>query len=145
MFPCCLCKCHRKKQNKSTKILWHSSPLHNRINAVIEPFLSLVSSSFFQQTVWSVRIVQTEYGSVFSRQTFHSTGGTFQCTFHLFLMAGPSGSGVRSPLPLALSSSEGSLDGEGKRLEVGVVLSLSTILRLPWILSLLWGQDVSWD
>lgn len=86
--------------------------------------------------------------SVFSGQTFHSTGGVSQCTFHLFLMAGPSGIGLTRPLPLAhwsvaaLSSSEGSPDGEGKRLEVEVVLSLSTILWLLRLPSLLWGQDV---
>lgn len=39
--------------------------------------------------------------SVFSGQTFLSTGGVSQCTFHLFLMADPSGIGLMSPLPLA--------------------------------------------
>lgn len=41
--------------------------------------------------------------SVFSGQTFHSTGGVSQCTFHLFLMADPSGIGLMSPLLLAHS------------------------------------------
>lgn len=53
----------------------------------------------------------------------------------------PSSSCTRRSV-VALSSSEASPDGEGKRLEVEVVLSLSMI---PWLLkrpSLLWGQDV---
>lgn len=35
--------------------------------------------------------------SVFSGQTFHSTGGVSRCTFHLFLMAGPLRHWTREP------------------------------------------------
>lgn len=71
---------------------------------------------------------------VLSGQTLHSTGGISPCTFHLFLMAGPSGtrpcgylaSAISSDI--ALSSSEGSQDGEGKHLKVKANDSLSTFL-----------------
>lgn len=63
---------------------------------------------------------------VFSGQTLHSTGGISPCTFHLFLMAGPSGRGPCGYLASAIS--EGSTDGESKHLKVKATISLSTFL-----------------
>lgn len=60
---------------------------------------------------------------MFSGQTFHTTGAISSCTFHFFLMAGPSGTGPGCSLSSALSSvivlssSEGSHDGEDKNLK----------------------------
>lgn len=71
---------------------------------------------------------------VFSGQTLHSTGGISPCTFHLFLMAGPSGRGPCGYLASAISSdiapssSEGSQDCESKHLKVKATISLSTFL-----------------
>ena len=107
--------------------------------------------SFSQQTVWSVWFVQTEYCSLWFPGKLSTPQVARLCTFPLFWMAGPfrhlthersSSSSVCSVV--ALPSSEGSPDGEGKRLEVEVVLSLSMILSLLKLPSLLWGHDVSW-
>lgn len=107
-----------------------------RINSVIRHFLSLVTALLFSANCLISLIRSNRIRlSVFSRQTLRSTGGVSQCTFHLFLMAGPSGFGLRSPLPLAHSGLSLhspplrlSPDGEGKQLEVEVILSLSMIL-----------------
>lgn len=139
--------------NETKPLSFHcntTSYLHTRINSVIEHFLSLVSSSFSQQTVWSVWFVQTECVSLCFPGKLSSPQVAYLSV--LFIFNGrpfrhwthePSSSCTLWSV-VALSSSEGSLDGEGKRLEVEVVLSLSMILWLLKLLSLLWGQDVSW-
>lgn len=71
---------------------------------------------------------------VFSGQTFHTKGADSLCTFHLFLMAGPSDTGPGASLPcallsvIALSSSEGSHEGEAENLKVEATVPLSTFL-----------------
>lgn len=122
-----------------------------RINSVIEHFHSLVTSRLFSASCLISLIRSNRIRlSVFSGQTFHSTGGISRCTFHLFLMAGPSGIGLAGPLPpahpsLSLRSppprSPPAVRVNGLRLEV--VLSLSVILWLLKPASSLWGQDVS--
>lgn len=71
---------------------------------------------------------------MFSWQTFHPTGAPSLCTFHLFLMAGPSGTGPGDLLSvIALSSSEGSHEGESKNLKGRNLPSTQSTFGYAWI------------
>lgn len=72
------------------------------INSVIKP-ASPPSPPLFSSAICLISLICSNriLISVFSLQTLHSTGGEFQCTFHLYLMAGPSGIPLMSPLPHA--------------------------------------------
>lgn len=84
--------------------LQHHSVLHTKIKFVIKHFPSLVSALLFSANCLNSLIRSNRIRlSVFSGHTFCSTGGVSPFAFHLFLMAGASGIGLRSPLPLAHS------------------------------------------
>lgn len=91
-------------------------------------FLRLFSENCLMAVIHSNRIRLP----VFSGQTRHTKGADSWCAFHLFLMVGPSDTGPDASSSctllsvIALSSSEGSRDGEDKNLQVRARVPLST-------------------